>query len=574
MTSGGLPHGCHMKKADIDSILKENQFLKKRNQELENLLKKKVPGPAPVPQEQIYRSLLHLCPASLIVSSLDDGVIYDVSDRFCRESGFSREEAIGRSTVELGLWVTPDVERKKFRDLLLRDGQCLNQEFRYQRRNGNVITCLTSAVLITLQNRRFVVVLVMDITDRKQAEEARQEIESPYRFLSDFMTDIAWITDVKLQTLYITPSITKLLGFTPDERSRQSLDQKMTPDSASRVRESFARVLAVEKQGKLVAEKPATLLLEYYHKDGTTRWMETIVRGFHNARGELNMIHGVSRDVTERKRLQDELQQEEIFLRSVIDSLPGVFCIVDQRGRYLIWNRNYAQVTGFSADEIRSMTVMDRTPAPARKVVSEKMRYAFAHETVSEEYGLVCKGGIVKDYIISTCRINYRGKPCLLVNGIDMTPQKEAQDALKQFARELEDANTALRVLMHRRNEEQKAIEEKLQANINDLVIPYLNKIGRVIREDPYKQYLNVLESNLREIASPFMKNFLSLQKYLTPQEIQVADLIRKGKRTKEIADLLNTSASTIGTHRNHIRKKLNLANEGINLRSYLQSLQ
>jgi len=155
-----------------------------------------------------------------------------------------------------------------------------------------------------------------------------------------------------------------------------------------------------------------------------------------------------------------------------------------------------------------------------------------------------------------------------------MTPQKEAQDALKQFARELEDANTALRVLMHRRNEEQKAIEEKLQANINDLVIPYLNKIGRVIREDPYKQYLNVLESNLREIASPFMKNFLSLQKYLTPQEIQVADLIRKGKRTKEIADLLNTSASTIGTHRNHIRKKLNLANEGINLRSYLQSLQ
>ena len=65
-----------------------------------------------------------------------------------------------------------------------------------------------------------------------------------------------------------------------------------------------------------------------------------------------------------------------------------------------------------------------------------------------------------------------------------------------------------------------------------------------------------------------------ALYKYLTPQEIQVADLIRKGKRTKEIADMLHTSASTIGTHRNHIRKKLNLKKEGINLRSYLQSLQ
>ena len=90
-----------MNKADINSILKENQSLKKRNQELENLLQRE-PGPVPVSQEQIYRSLLHLCPASLAVTSLDDGVIYEVSDRFCRQSGFGREELIGGSTVEIG----------------------------------------------------------------------------------------------------------------------------------------------------------------------------------------------------------------------------------------------------------------------------------------------------------------------------------------------------------------------------------------------------------------------------------------------------------------------------------------
>ena len=151
-----------------------------------------------------------------------------------------------------------------------------------------------------------------------------------------------------------------------------------------------------------------------------------------------------------------------------------------------------------------------------------------------------------------------------MVNGVDISEQKQTQDNLRRFAEDLEDANTALRVLLRERKEEQKAIEEKLQANINDLVMPYLKKIGKV----------NVLESNLKEIESPFMKNFLSLHKSLTPKEIQVADLIRKGKRTKEIADMLHTSASTIGTHRNHIRKKLNLKKEGINLRSFLQSLQ
>ncbi|HNY96074.1 MAG TPA: PAS domain S-box protein [Smithellaceae bacterium] len=175
-------------------------------------------------------------------------------------------------------------------------------------------------------------------------------------------------------------------------------------------------------------------------------------------------------------------------MRSIIDSFPGIFCIVDQQGGYLIWNRNYGKVTGYSNTEISSMTVMDRTPAPDRKAVSEKMRYAFEQETLFEQYGLVCRDGTVRDYLFNYARMDYQGRLCLIVNGLDISEQKQTQDNL-------------------------------------------------------------------------------------TPQEIQVADLIRKGKRTKEIADMLHTSASTIGTHRNHIREKLNLKKEGIHLRSYLQSL-
>ncbi len=574
MIPGGLPHGCNMKKTDIDLILKENQSLRKRNQELENLLKKRESDRVPVFHEQIYRSLLRLCPASLIVSSLDDGVIYDVSDRFCRQSGYSREEAIGRSAVELGLWAVPDEERKKFRDMLLREGRFLNQEFRFRRRNGEVITGLCFAARVTIGKRRYAIALVMDITDRKQTEEALQESENRYRFLSEHMSDIAWITDMNLRTLYITPSIKNVLGFTPAERSRQSLEERMTPDSVSRVRKALARLRTLEEQGKRIAEKPLTLMLEFYHKDGSRRWLETVVQGFHNTGGDLTVVHGVSRDVTERKQAQDELHREQVFLQSVIDRMPGIFCIVDKQGRYLIWNRNYKEVTGFSDEEIRSMTVVDRKPATNRRVVMEKLRHAFEQETVSEEYGLLCKDGTVKDYFISTCRIRYDERPCLMFNGIDITEQKQAQKALRDLADELEEANKALRTLMLSRNEAQKEIEEKLRANISDLVMPYVEKIGRGIQEEPYRRYLSVLESNLREIVSPFVKNLQSLHKFLTPQEIQIADLIRKGMRTKEIAGLLHTSASTIGTHRNHIRKKLNLASEGVNLRSYLQSLQ
>jgi DNA-binding CsgD family transcriptional regulator len=155
----------------------------------------------------------------------------------------------------------------------------------------------------------------------------------------------------------------------------------------------------------------------------------------------------------------------------------------------------------------------------------------------------------------------------------DITERKQAEEELKRFAKNLEDANTAMRVLMNRRDEDRKEIEDKLQTNIKNLVIPYLKMLNHASLDNRYKHYLNVLENNLKEVLSPFMKNILSLNKNLTPQEIQIVDLIKQGKNTKEIAGMLNASPNTIATHRNNIREKLNLRNAKVNLRSYLQSL-
>ncbi|NLA41996.1 MAG: PAS domain S-box protein [Smithella sp.] len=129
---------------------------------------------------------------------------------------------------------------------------------------------------------------------------------------------------------------------------------------------------------------------------------------------------------------REELSRAKIFLRSAIDSLPGMFCIVDQRGRYPIWNRNYEKVTGYSNKEISSMTVMDRTPVRNQKAVSEKMRYAFEQETVFEQYGLVCKDGAVKDYLFKIARMESQVRLCLIVNGVEISEQKQARNNLRR----------------------------------------------------------------------------------------------------------------------------------------------
>ncbi|MFA7177257.1 MAG: LuxR C-terminal-related transcriptional regulator, partial [Smithellaceae bacterium] len=162
---------------------------------------------------------------------------------------------------------------------------------------------------------------------------------------------------------------------------------------------------------------------------------------------------------------------------------------------------------------------------------------------------------------------------CIVGAGMDVTDRKKAENELKRFAESLEEANIALRVLMHQRDEDQKDIEEKLQANVHDLILPCLKKLKGANLEDRYKNDLQTLEYNLREILSPFLKNILAAHADLTPREIQIMDLIKQGKKTGEIAAALNASLKTVETHRNHIRKKLNLVNAGVNLRSYLLSV-
>lgn len=168
-------------------------------------------------------------------------------------------------------------------------------------------------------------------------------------------------------------------------------------------------------------------------------------------------------------------------------------------------------------------------------------------------------------------------------NGIifDITHRFEATEKLKQKEGELEkksrklaQLNTALQVLVEQREKEINNIEKSFLNTFDRLIKPYLHDLARTQLTEEQRTYIEIIQSNLERIASPFSKKLSDWQQRLTPAEIKVVGLIRNGKRTKEIAELLHISNNAVSFHRKHIRKKLGLTGNKINLVSYLQALE
>ncbi len=150
---------------------------------------------------------------------------------------------------------------------------------------------------------------------------------------------------------------------------------------------------------------------------------------------------------------------------------------------------------------------------------------------------------------------------------------KKREEELHTKALELQEMNSALKVLLKRVEEDKRAIEEQVRANVEKTIAPILDRLKKGRLGGIQRSDVELLETCVREIVSPFVMGLSSTYRNLTPQEIQVADLIKRGKSTKEIAATLGLSVNTIMSHRHKIRTKLGLKRQKQNLCSFLETL-
>jgi len=143
----------------------------------------------------------------------------------------------------------------------------------------------------------------------------------------------------------------------------------------------------------------------------------------------------------------------------------------------------------------------------------------------------------------------------------------------RKMRRELHEMNVTLEVLLQRSEREKEELRAAIASNVRELVLPYLEKLKNYRLGEECLAHMGILESNLYEICSSFSKKLSLKHAHLSSVELQVANLIKAGKRNKEIASVLGVSLNTVMTHRYRLRSKLELKRKKVNLSSYLNSI-
>lgn len=291
---------------------------------------------------------------------------------------------------------------------------------------------------------------------------------------------------------------------------------------------------------------------------------------------------GVFEDITERRRAQQALQEQIVRNELVLQTAIDGFLIIDMQGKIIEGNSAACKIFGYPKSEMLGRNIRDFDPGG----ISNRTTLEHIRKVINKGFGRFetrqrCKDGTIMDLQVSTNFAQMDDKRFFFCFFHDITDRKQAIQALKQREKELElktnnleEVNTALKVLLKRREEDRKELEEKVLFNIKELLLPYLEKLRRCGLNESQKAYAEILKTNLNDIISPYSKNLSSRYPNLTATEMEVANLIKHGKTTKEIAAFLNLSSETIDTHRKNIRKKIGIRNKKANLRSCLLSFQ
>jgi PAS domain S-box-containing protein len=324
---------------------------------------------------------------------------------------------------------------------------------------------------------------------------------------------------------------------------------------------------------------------ECIRKDGQRRYVEVSVSLKKDAADQPVGFMGIARDITQRKLAEHTLRQSEERYRTIIENIQDGYFEVDLDGNYTFFNDGLLRITGYPRQEMLGLNNRRIVDDYNNKKVFEVFHQVFLTGIPAHAFDWEC---IRKDGQRRYVEVSVSLRKDMFGNTVgfmgiarDITERKRhlaeleaKENELKIKNKSLEDANTALNIIMKKVEENRHAHEDTLRNNLNKVVMPYLEKAKEKARDKASQDHLRLLEESLNSIFAPFAHDLAPSFPNLTSTEIDVANFIMQGKRTKEIADVLNVTSKAVEVHRNNLRRKFGITNQKTGLRTHLLALR
>ena len=520
------------------------------------------------------------------------GSIKMVNSSFCTITGYSEEELIGKYANELlADTASSDMTQQAF-DTMFSDNYFSQFEDTWQKKDGRPFPVEAKLSVLTNRYDEYdgLVGSIRDITKRWTAEKELRVLTLFLENVFATASDGIYVTDALGHFIMVNQAFCALTGYArddliglyaasvlpvaPDENTYDILIEAVElTDGVSRFETSWKR------KNELLTVEVRIAVLEAPD-------------------GSYNGIVAMVRDITERKRMEKSIMARERQLSEIVQGLSIPAFVIDTRHIITHWNKACETLTGKSAAMVVG-TPTSQWPFAAKNspTLADLVADSASFESMRERFGeslrkSALEGAYELEYFFPTAEAGVwmfvtaapirgsGGEIASVIHTIqDITARKQLQEVLQRAKQELEvkvqertadleEANTALSVMLQMREKDKKVLESDMLHNITQLVMPHVEKLKACRLNERQLAHVEIIQKNLADLIAPILSETVNLS--FTPSELQVSNLIRQGKTTKEISEILNIGLKTVDFHRDKIRKKIGLKNRRESLHDFL----
>ena len=380
--------------------------------------------------EDIIRSVSRA--SSIGIGLVINRELISVNQQICNMTGYSPAELLHQNARIL--YPTQEdyefVGDEKYRQISAQGTGTV--ETRWLRKDGKIIDILLSSTPLDLADlSKGVTFTAVDITHQKHIERALRESEKRYRLLAENANDVIWTMDLNGHFTYVSPSIERLRGYTPNEVLQQTMREALTPESYQIAQRGLDGLIKDLQNNQAYGKEYPIYELEQPHKNGSTVWTEVLVSPMFDQEGVFQGLLGVTRDITERKRSQERIRH----YAEIVSATSDLLYMADRNYIFKAANEAYLHAYGFQDRDLIGKSIRELVgenvflsaiqPRFDRALQGEIVRYQwwFNFPGVGKRYVDVTyhpikePGGDVSD-VVASIR--------------DITDQKLAEDALRE----------------------------------------------------------------------------------------------------------------------------------------------